>query len=100
MTTFGMRRGVSAFDGGLFHDSGTPFARASGREQFCRHMIRWSSTTLLLLASASLLAGCDRTERSHAASSVTVQLPPARPYRPAGPKPGFSQALLPGTHSA
>ena len=46
---------------------------------------------LWLIATALLLVACDQDQSP--AGAVTVQLPPARPYKPATVSPGFSEPL-------
>jgi hypothetical protein len=49
------------------------------------------SQLLMILGVALLATGCDADPAP--AGSVTVQLPPPRPYKAAAAKPGFSKPL-------
>jgi hypothetical protein len=46
---------------------------------------------VLLVALTALCLGCQRTEAPAAGASVTVRLPPARPFHP---EPGFSSSMM------
>jgi len=57
-----------------------------------RRGARAAAMTLLIGGSLSVGACSDRPAPDQGAS-VIVQLPPARPYKPAAVKPGFSEPL-------
>ncbi|NUQ17066.1 MAG: hypothetical protein HOP95_01215 [Sphingomonas sp.] len=50
------------------------------------------SAFVIARGAALLAGGCGQSERRQQ-GSIIVQLPPARPYRPAAVKPGFSQPV-------
>jgi len=47
----------------------------------------------LLLGASIFLDGCNDEAASARGTSITVQLPPARPYKRAAVSPGFSEPL-------
>ena len=47
----------------------------------------------LLISGSLFISSCGNRPTSDKGASITVQLPPARPYRPAVVKPGFSEPL-------
>jgi hypothetical protein len=57
-----------------------------------RRGVRTAAATLLIGASLSIGA-CGEGSTTQRSASVTVQLPPPRPYQPAEVKPGFSERL-------
>jgi len=47
----------------------------------------------LLLGAPIFLGGCTDESASAQSTSITVELPPARPYKRAAVSPGFSEPL-------
>jgi hypothetical protein len=57
-------------------------------------MRRAGLSSMILVSLLLVSAGCDWRPAAELSTSVIVQLPPARPYKPVVAKPAFSEPLI------